>query len=145
MHRTLKQEATIPPAPTLRAQQKVFDRFQQVYNAERPHEALGGRTPDEVYLPSTRRVPTHLEPFEYPTTFEVRTVRSDGIALMARRRVKIGKPLAGKRVAFGWVSDTKWEIRYGPLTLGILDLRTQQMIGRRHSKRGPPFREVPVW
>ena len=40
MHRTLKEETTRPAAPTLRLQQKKFDRFRQVFNYERPHEGL---------------------------------------------------------------------------------------------------------
>ena len=39
MHRTLKQEATLPPASSLRAQQQEFDRFREEFNEERPHEA----------------------------------------------------------------------------------------------------------
>lgn len=145
MHRTLKLEATSPPASTLRAQQEAFDQFQRLYNGERPHEALGGKTPNDVYLPSTRLLPRRLEPFSYPPNCEVRRVRGDGIALLGRRRVKVSKTLAGHSVAFRWICDTKWEVRYGPITLGIFDLRTHQVIGRRHSKRGPPFREAPLW
>jgi hypothetical protein len=39
MHRTLKEDTAKPPAPTLTAQQKKFDRFRLVFNHERPHEA----------------------------------------------------------------------------------------------------------
>ena len=37
LHRTLKAEATTPPARTLADQQRGFDRFRCVYNEERPH------------------------------------------------------------------------------------------------------------
>jgi putative transposase len=145
MHRTLKQDATSPPARTLRAQQKIFDQFQLLYNGERPHEALGGKTPNDVYSRSTRLLPKQLEPFEYPPDCQVRRVRADGLALLGRRKVKVGTALAGQSVAFRWLGDTNWEIHFGPITLGILDLRTEEIIGRRHSKRGPPFREAPLW
>lgn len=36
MHRTLKSEATRPPAANVRAQQRVFNRFRAEYNEERP-------------------------------------------------------------------------------------------------------------
>ena len=45
MHRTLKQEATIPPASSLRAQQRKLDRFRVEFNRERPHEALAMQRP----------------------------------------------------------------------------------------------------
>src|SRR5229473_1257757 len=49
MHRTLKQETADPPAANRRKQQRALDRFRQEYNEVRPHEALGMRTPAEVY------------------------------------------------------------------------------------------------
>ena len=44
-HRTLKQEATIPPGSSLRAQQRKLDRFREEFNQERPHEALEMKRP----------------------------------------------------------------------------------------------------
>jgi transposase InsO family protein len=49
MHRTLKQETAEPPKANLREQQRAFDVFRQEYNQERPHAALGDRTPGESY------------------------------------------------------------------------------------------------
>ena len=40
MHRTLKEDTAKPPAQTVPAQQKKFDRFRLVFNHERPHEGL---------------------------------------------------------------------------------------------------------
>ena len=107
-HRTLKEETALPPAATFRAHQDAFDRFLEGYNRERPHEALGGRTPDELYKPSNRRLPIRIEPFEYPPDCEVRKVWCDGSAPLARRKVKVGQALAGQNVAFRWVCDQKW-------------------------------------
>ncbi len=58
MHRTLKREATIPPASTLPAQQRRFDAFRQEFNELRPHEALAMQRPAQLYRPSTRAMPT---------------------------------------------------------------------------------------
>jgi len=54
MHKDLKREATRPPAKNLRQQQKLLDAFQDPYNAERPHEAIGGAFPNELYKPSKK-------------------------------------------------------------------------------------------
>jgi len=56
MHRTLpaltdcpgRQEATIPPASSLRGQQRKFDRFGEEFNRERPLEALGMKRPGKL-------------------------------------------------------------------------------------------------
>ncbi len=45
MHRTLKQEVAMPPAPDRRRQQRALQHFRQEYNQVRPHEALGMQTP----------------------------------------------------------------------------------------------------
>ncbi len=51
---------TQPPQPTLRAQQRAFDRFRQEYNYHRPHEALGQKVPAELYSRSAREYPLRL-------------------------------------------------------------------------------------
>jgi putative transposase len=54
MHLTLKKEATTPPAANFLQQQARFDDFMEVFNRERPHEALEMKCPAEVYQPSPR-------------------------------------------------------------------------------------------
>src|SRR5262249_47639045 len=54
MHLTLKKEATKPAARNLLKQQERFDRFQHIYNDERPHQALGMKYPAELYVSSSR-------------------------------------------------------------------------------------------
>jgi hypothetical protein len=59
---------------------------------------------------------------------------------MGRQLVRLadgsGFTLAGERIAFRWVSEVKWEVLFGPATIGILDLRRSLMIGRRKSRHG---------
>jgi len=66
MHRTLKAEATKPPAANRRTQQRKFNRFREEFNAIRPHDALDGQVPDQWYEYSPRELPNRLLPFEYP-------------------------------------------------------------------------------
>jgi putative transposase len=72
IHLTLKQEATKPASFNFLQQQERFDSFMEVYNNERPHQALGGAYPGEVYTPSPRVYETPNDP-EYP--YHDRTVR----------------------------------------------------------------------
>src|SRR5712671_4469988 len=78
MHRTLKQETADPPAANRRKQQRALDRFRQEYNEVRPHEALGMRTPAEVYERSARKFPEPLPEADYPANMLVRSVRRQG-------------------------------------------------------------------
>jgi putative transposase len=54
LHLTLKKEATKPASYNFLQQQRRFDDFLEVYNCERPHQALNGRYPAELYTPSPR-------------------------------------------------------------------------------------------
>ena len=58
MHLTLLQDTAKPPARSLRQQMERFKEFQQIYNEERPHEALGNDTPAEHYAVSPRHAET---------------------------------------------------------------------------------------
>ena len=78
MHRTLKSETASPPAASVRAQQRKFNRFREEFNQERPHEALDMQTPASCYETSPREMPSKLPPLEYPDRFEVRYVSANG-------------------------------------------------------------------
>jgi transposase InsO family protein len=58
---TLLKEVIAPRQfPTLRHAQAAFDWWRDVYNCERPHDALSLATPSTRYRPSTRRFPETL-------------------------------------------------------------------------------------
>src|SRR5712691_1373654 len=107
MHRTLKQEVAQPPAANRRKQQRALDRFRQEYNEVRPHEALGMRTPAEVYEPSARKFPEQVPEPEYPANMLVRSVRRQGHFRWKKDEVFLSEVLWGERV--GLVQeDDRW-------------------------------------
>jgi transposase InsO family protein len=55
MHRSLKEETLKPPARNPTRQQDRFNAWQNVYNHERPHEALDYLTPAACYRPHRER------------------------------------------------------------------------------------------
>ena len=92
MHRTLKQEATIPPEGTLRAQQRRFDEFRQQFNEERPHEAVGMKRPAELYRPSHRQMPQRIKTYDYPGHYLVRRVSRCGTIRVLKRQGRDCEP-----------------------------------------------------
>ena len=66
MHRTLKEDTTVPPAASLRAQQSRFDNFRYMFNNERPHEGLNNQVPASLYIPSSIQLPRKFPEFTYP-------------------------------------------------------------------------------
>jgi putative transposase len=60
MHLTLQQETMTPMAANRRAQPRRFAQFRSEYKQQRPHPALGMRTPASCYTPSPRPYPPRL-------------------------------------------------------------------------------------
>lgn len=118
MHRTLKYEATTPPAANLRKQQDRFDIFLDEYNHIRPHEALDMKTPSGVYEPSLRAMPSVLPKVEYPAHYEVRKVSNNCGIRWKNNRICISQVLAGDYVGLEEIDDGVWDMYYGPVWLG---------------------------
>jgi transposase InsO family protein len=81
-----------------RAQQR-FDTWRNVYNFERPHEALGLTVPASRYQPSRRSYPEVLPAIEYDTHEIVRAVGKQGQIRYNGGTFYIGKALRGLPVA----------------------------------------------
>jgi len=129
MHRTLKENVINPAQRTLRQQQEAFDRFQQEYNEERPHEALEQRPPIEFYAASRREYPSRLpDPREYPEAWERRTVRKGGQMKWRGQDVRISDALWGERVGLEPTDDGIWTVWFESMPLGRLDERQKRVI-----------------
>lgn len=123
MHRTLKKETAIPPAPTAKLQQQEFDAFRQRYNHERPHESLGQKTPASIYQPSRRPMPDKLSELEYPGHFRVALVHHNGIIQHQGHRVYVSCLLKGEHLGVEETADGLWVVFFGFLRLGSFDIR----------------------
>lgn len=135
MHRTLKAEATRPAAHSPRGQQRRFNAFQQEYNAERPHEALGQEPPAAHYRPSPRPYPRQVRSPEYPRHYETRYVSTNGGIRWHKRWVNVSHVLAEEYVGLDEVADGVWSVYFGDLLLGRLDERDCRMHGAHNRNR----------
>jgi len=123
MHRTLKRGAIHPPQATLRAQQHAFDRFQLVFNTERPHQALGDVPPTVHYHSSRRAFPEKLPPVEYPGHFLVRSVCPSGGFRFRGRSLFLTKALTAQPVGLQETDDGIWSIHFASKVLARFDER----------------------
>ena len=129
MHRTLKAETTRPPAQNLGAQQRVFRVFQQQYNTERPHAALGGATPAMRYAPSLRPYPAQLPALEYPGHFAVKRVTNAGTIRFKARLLFLANALKQHHVGLEETDEGIWSLYLGAVLLGRIDERTMKVHG----------------
>lgn len=135
MHRTLQQETAQPPACSLGAQQRAFDRFRTEYNEERPHEALGMATPASLYAPAGRPFPERLPEIEYPAGFALRRVEQHGGISWMHERVFLGEALSGETVGVEEL-EHGWRIWFSTLPLAWIDASDLRATQRRRDSRG---------
>lgn len=131
MHKTLKGEAIRPPRATLRSQQRAFDAFRDEYNNERPHDALRGCTPSDLYRPSTRTYTGVLPSVEYPGHFIVKRATNAGTFRFKKRLLFIANALIHHPIGLEEVDDGVWSIYFCRVLLGRLDERDYVLRGLR--------------
>ena len=122
----LKQEATRPPGMNSLQQQARFDAFVAEFNNERPHEALGMKTPSERYAPSPRPY-VGLPDLTYPLHDRDALVTACGRICMHRKKISISYTLAGQRVGIKEVDDGIWIVSFMHYDLGSIDLEQKTL------------------
>ena len=113
-HRTLQAELLAGRwFSTLTEVQKEFNRWREIYNHERPHEALGLDVPASRYRASARSYPEVLPPIEYDSTDVVRVVSKHGIVSFGGGRPYVGEAFAGQQVALRQTpEDGVWDVYF---------------------------------
>jgi transposase InsO family protein len=120
MHLTLKQETTRPPSYNFLQQQARFDDFIEGYNQDRPHQALGGQYPGEVYTPSAREY-HHPQVPEYPFHDRTIQVTQCGRICVGRRKINLSTVFGGQYVGIREVADQVWLVSFMEYDLGFFD------------------------
>ena len=118
-HRTLKAETARPPRADLRCQQRAFDAFRGEYNSERPHEALGQKTPSSAFAHSPRRYPRSLKRFDVAPWNRRAPVDKRGCMSWDGKHVFISTALAHEDVELRY-DDDQWDVVFGALSIGVL-------------------------
>jgi transposase InsO family protein len=121
MHRDVAQELQPTPSADTPTQQRELDKWRQEFNHVRPHEALGNKTPAEVYTPSQRKLQPP-RPFPYPAALTVRSVDASGHAYWQGERCYVGTAFAGHRVGFEPLEGLRWKLWFRDVDLGLIEL-----------------------
>ncbi len=120
LHLTLKQDTTEPAAFNFLRQQERFDNFIEVYNNQRPHQALNGAYPDEVYTPSAREYKPPFEP-DYPWHDRTIRVTRCGRICIGKRKINLSTVFAGQLVGIREVEDQIWLVSFLDYDLSYFD------------------------
>jgi len=123
-HQTLKARTRHRGAPTTMGEwQQWAVEFRHEYNYERPHEALGMKTPGEVYKP------VNLRPYqEQPREWEYRggvvaRLNTQGMLYYRQQRYFVSEALASERVRVDEL-DGKLLVTFRHMTVREIEVRT---------------------
>lgn len=120
MHGDISADVQSHPAATVAAEQRRLSRWRQEFNHVRPHEALGGSVPAEVYKSAAQRLLVPV-PFAYPERVSARRVYSDGDVSFRRERIFVSEALAGHVVGLEPVDGLCVRLWFRELDLGVVE------------------------
>jgi len=124
-HRSLKAEVFAQRRfRTLQEAQRAFDAWRDIYNFERPHEALNLATPASRWRPSPRTMPKRLPQVEYDAGEVLRTVSSTKAYVSFQGRLhKVPQAFRSERVAIRHLTkDGHYGVFFGSRQIATIDL-----------------------
>ena len=133
-HRTLKAEVIGDRVfDDLAQAQAAFDAWREVYNVERPHQAIAMATPATRYRMSPRSMPQTIEPPDYEPGVATRKVDPGGWLSFKGRAVNCPKAFAGRRLALrATTKNGIYDLCYRRHVLSQVDLREHMVKSVHH-------------
>lgn len=124
-HRTLREEVlSMMTFTSLRQIQTEFDRWREIYNTERPHQAIDYDVPASRYRPSERSMPTKLPEVEYEEgTIVRRASKLKADFRFANRRFSAPEAFRGELLAIRpTTTDGTFGVFFGAHQIACIDL-----------------------
>lgn len=131
-HRTLNAEVlALRRFRDLAETQRAFDTWREVYNFERPHEALDQQVPASRYRPSKRPMPERLPEPEYDSHEIVRIVPATKAYVSFKGKPwKVPQAFRGERLAIRLTSDDgKYGVFFAAHQVATIDLTSAKSVG----------------
>jgi transposase InsO family protein len=124
-HGSLARATQLRGFPTKKERQIRLDEYVYEYNYVRPHEALGMKTPAEVWRKSNHQYEAHRPAWEYESEAEVRKIVGAGHLSVDGRHWEISRALAGEWVKLERIAH-RVQVYYCRSLVRELDLTHQR-------------------
>jgi putative transposase len=120
MHADMAAEIEAEPSDSRALQQRACDKWRQEFNQVRPHDALDGMTPAEVYKRSERALRTRS--MLYPSGWYVRRVAGNGCVYLHSDRHFISVSLLGHYVGLEPLDPMHMRVWFYELDMGTIEI-----------------------
>jgi putative transposase len=120
MHADIAGDLQVDPAATFALQQRACERWRKVFNDIRPHEALGGSTPAELYKSSPTK--PHARPYSYSLEWTKRVVSSSGAIRIKGEDYFLSTALDGYEVALEPMAGLRCRVWFHSTCLGEIEI-----------------------
>ena len=125
MHADIAREIEGKIPGGIAANQAALEAWVEEYNSVRPNEAIGMKTPDEVYRPSPRKYAGDFDVLEYPAGYLPRKVFKSGEIILNGVRVTIGSALRGWHIGLRPQKQSGlYDVFLAEFLLGTLDMNS---------------------
>ncbi len=129
LHRDIARELASEVQTDRATQQAACDVWRDEFNHQRPHEALGGRCPAELYRKSPRTYSSGPVQIDYGRGFFPRKITTGGVLVYRGHRVFVSTALAGCAVGLRRTDGPQFELWLNYLFLGTVDFETDSFLG----------------
>lgn len=128
-HRTMKGELLREPPENMEAAERAFEEWRWRYNNLRPHNALGMKTPGEVYKASGRK---YEEPraYDYSAGAKLRKVNNWGYLRFGPVELYLSESFANTYVELRAAGEDKFQVIYRNYKVGTVDAITKSLVDR---------------
>lgn len=141
MHRDIAREVEGRVRGDLGAQREALTAWRELYNRERPHEALSLRVPASVYTSSTTPYRGTPEEIDYPDGWLERRVSRQGVIRLEGAPIFLTTALRGWNVGLREENDGSMSVWFAGLRLGTIDPQTDGFRAATAAVEMPPCGE----
>jgi len=124
MHADLSREIQGKIPGGIIANQQAIDLWVEEYNHVRPHEALGMRTPAELYQKSETEYCGTPDDLDYPITFMKRRINKHGFVKLHKTPIAVSSSLRGLTVGLQPTDDREYMLWLADFPLGTVSTET---------------------
>ncbi|MGV7975410.1 MAG: IS481 family transposase [Anaerolineaceae bacterium] len=132
-HRSLKNEVLyLRDIQNIEEAEQAFKKWQQIYNFERPHAALGNKCPADIYSISPRQFRDTVPAFDYSTEYRVYRINNWGFLRFADHQVFISETFRDTHIQMiPMESEDSVLVCYRNFSIAKIDVKCGELLSRK--------------